>query len=121
MSCNVSVFELRIETRGDKVIRWHPWKDGEEYDKKRIMLHYERRTAQQAMRVASKKGKVLSCRELSRAEVIEREADRIDSLPLDNALYMNVNPYSNAVAMDEMIWKKRNNRRDNIQKDKENY
>lgn len=121
MSCNVAVFEVRVEIKSEKPIKWHSWKDGVEYAKKRIMLHIERRTRKQAKHEAAKYGKVLSCRQVSRADVLEREAERIDSLPLDNKLYVNVSPYSSAVAMDEFVWKKRNIRRKNMIKDKRTY
>jgi hypothetical protein len=121
VSYNAAVFEVRIETKSDKPIRWHSWKDGVEYAKNRVMLHIERRSQKQATREASKYGKVLSCRQVSKADMLEREAIRIDSLPLDNKLYMNVNQYSNAIAIDEFTWKKRNLRRKNTVKDKNNY
>lgn len=114
MSINATVFEVRVEIKGDSPIRWHPWKDGAEYDKLLKTLHIRRRTPKQAKCEASKYGKVLSCRKLDVAII----AGDIEKLPLDNHKYVNVNPYSNAVAMDELIWKKRKTRRKNIQKDK---
>lgn len=115
MSTNVSMFEVRVEVKGDKPIRTHPWKDCEEEFKKIIkMLHIERRTSKQAINEGRKCGRVMSCRQLNKAEVIERESRYMESLPLENERYVNLNPYVSAVAMDEMIWKKKKRLRKNI-------
>lgn len=111
-----SVFEVKVLVKGDKPIRHLPWKDCEEQFRKVLkMLHIERRTLGQAIKVGEKHGKVVSCRKVSASSIIEREAAYMESLPLDNHIYMPSNLYSNAVAMDEMIWKKRP-RRKNIEK-----
>jgi hypothetical protein len=81
------------------------------------MFHIEARTRQQAIEKAKKhKGRILSCRKVD----VSPALTSIEHIPLDNFnIYDAVNPFKNAVAMDEMVWKKRNKRRANLQKDKE--
>lgn len=115
MSVNVSKFEVRVRIKSARPIRYHPWKDGEEYLKQLRMYHIDARTHRQAAEIARKKyGQVVSCREV--------DADRIKgnpgTLPLDNAKYVNISPYASAVAMDEMIWNKHKKRRKNLLKEK---
>ncbi len=114
MSVNVATFEVRVKIRGDKPIRYHPWKDGEEYLKVIKTYHIERRTAEQAVKAVNGIGTVLSCRKLDVTQI----AGNIESLPLDNAKYVNLSPYKSAVAMEEMIWDKHKKRRKNLLKEK---
>ena len=117
MSAHVATFEVRIRIKGDRPIRYHPWKDGVEYKKLLKMLHIEKRTQEQAINEAKKHGEVISCRKLD----ISMIAGNIESLQLDNAKYVNLNPYKSAVAMDEFIWKKGTKRRKNMVKDRIDY
>ena len=103
MSAIIDIFEVRIEKRSDNPIRWHSWKDGAEYEKSVETLHIERRTREQAVKIGSKRGRVLSCRKIDR-DVI---TGNIEMMPIQNHIYVNQSPYKNAIAMDEMIWKKK--------------
>jgi hypothetical protein len=80
------------------------------------MYHIDARTHDQAREKAKKYGEPVS---VQKADPYEMFGD-IEKLPIQNEVYMNGNPYNNAVAMDEMIWQKRNKRRSNIYKDKKN-
>lgn len=116
MGANVNIFEARIQIKGDKPIRWYPWKDAVEYMKDTFTVYIERRTRKQALVEAKKKGKVLSCRKIDRDKLF----GDIGQLQIDNSRYMGKENYANAIAMDEMIWtkKKKRERIKNIHKDK---
>jgi ribosomal protein S16 len=82
------------------------------------MKHIEARTPNQAKEKAKKYGRPLSIRlhqTVRRFENIENL--KLNQQPIDD-IYQHGNPYSDAIAMDEMIWKKRNDRRKNMKRDK---
>ena len=64
------------------------------------MKHIEARTQEQACKRASKYGEVLS---VNKVDAVSR-LKNIENIKLD--IYDGINPYPNAIAMDEMIWQK---------------
>ena len=124
----LSTFEVRIEVpAGSKSWGTYPQAPNQK-GRKGVwiiptivkMLHIEARTHKQAaLRAKAKRlGRIVSCRQLDAHAMI----GNIENLKLDQVPMVGADsPYSNAVAMDEMIWAKRNKRRKNLQKDKENY
>jgi hypothetical protein len=82
-------------------------------------LHIEARKPNDAFERAKKYGRPLSVRKLDKDKLF----GNIENLALNNQVipYAIDNPYSNAASMDEMIWKKRNERIDNLKKDKPTY
>lgn len=84
------------------------------------MFHIEAPTQKKAIHKSEKHGGVfVSCRKVK----VEKIVDNIENLELNPqpSVYGMGNPYKSAVAMDGMIWQKRNLRRNNMQKDKRNY
>lgn len=75
------------------------------------MFHRDARTGEQAMRGCEKHGRPISVRKAD----IERMQGNPERLKLDEML---LNPYEDAIAMDEFVWKKRNLRRANLGRDK---
>lgn len=88
----------------------------------RKMKHIDARTGYQAAKKASKYGKVLSVRKHDPTRGIEHieHIDFTRTQPEKPDLTKINNIYHEAIVMDEMIWKKRNNRRNNMFKDKKN-
>ncbi len=83
------------------------------------MYHIEAKTPSQAGARAEKYGRPLSVRKVD----IERMSGNIENLLLPEVYGAN-NPYQNAIAMDELIWKKKSKRagrRENNGKDKGGY
>lgn len=76
------------------------------------MFHKDARTGDQAMKRCEKYGRPISVR---KADIVKMIGD-MGNLKLDE---MFVNPYENAIAMDEFVWKKRNIRIKNRGRDKE--
>jgi len=114
MSTNITTFEVRIRIKGAP-IEYYDYYGEYLYNKAIKMLHIDARTPEQAREKAKKHGDVVSCR---KADVSKMLGD-IEHLKLDQTTAYNLgNPYKDAVAMDEMIWQKRNNRRNNLHKDK---
>lgn len=84
----------------------------------RKMKHIDARTHEQAKKKAEKYGRVLSVRK----HISTRSYGKIENIKLDQEpLPLIVPQFSKAIAMDEMIWKKRNVRRNNMQRDKNKY
>jgi len=82
------------------------------------MKHIDARTPKQAKNKAEKYGKVLSVRK----HVATRRYEQIENIQLDQEPLLPLKTQvSKAIIMDEMIWKKRNIRRNNMHKDKNNY
>jgi len=75
------------------------------------MFHRDARTGEQAMRGCEKHGRPISFR---KADIVRMQGNP-EKLKLDEML---LNPYEDAIAMDEMIWKKRNTRIKNRGRDK---
>lgn len=106
------------------------------------LFHVCARTAEQACEKAEKYGRPIGARKIERDKIFgDIEALKLNQAPLvdvyakgspykGSAVYANGdpyknadvyaegNPYNSALAMDEMIWQKRNERRKNQEKDK---
>lgn len=83
------------------------------------MFHIEAKTPAQAGARAQKYGRPISVRKVD----VDRMRGNMEKLLLPDVYGAN-NPYPNAIAMDEMIWKKKRKRigrRENNEKAKENY
>ena len=103
MSTDLTTFEVRVKIRGDKPICWHPRKDMVEYGTITKTYHIEASKPDKAIEKAERKyGRVISCRKANYEKII----GDVSNLPLKNTIYVNRNPYPNAIAMDEMIWNK---------------
>ena len=114
MSTNTTTYEVRVKVRGAPIEYYARY--GRVIYKDIIkMLHFNVRTPKQATDRACKYGEVLSCRKVDKDSMIGN-IEKIQLEPQD--VYAMGNPYNNALAMDEMIWNKRNNRRNNLHKDK---
>lgn len=120
MGANITTFEVRVAVYDGRKKEYKPlnyYGKGEWIGKRIVkMFHIDARTHEQAKDIARKcYGKPLSCRKMDAASML---AD-IENIKLDQADAFGANnPYSSAVAMDEMVWLKRNKRRANMQKDK---
>lgn len=80
------------------------------------MFHFQRRTQEQAIEEGKRYGDVISCCKVKAEDSLKS----IEALELNqDTVYDQGNPYQSAMAMDSMIWKKRNKRRENLHKDKE--
>lgn len=112
----IDTYEIRIRQRGN-VVQHVAKGNGIKFRKIIKMFHFDARTRKQAIEQARKhKGDILSCRKVS----AESKLIAIEHLPLEEFnIYDAVNPFKNAVAMDEAIWNKRNKRRANMQRDKD--
>lgn len=110
---NVSrIFEVRVNIKGTKETEYYSSFLGKWVKNEIIkMFHLEAKSTKQAMKKAEKYGRPISARKTN----MEKIQWNIEHLKLDQPL---LNPYSNAIAMDEMIWKKKNNRIKNHTKDK---
>ena len=69
------------------------------------MFHIEANTPSQAGTRAEKYGRPLSVRKVD----VEKMGGNIEKLLMPE-VYGESNPYPNAIAMDEMIWRKKNKR-----------
>ncbi len=81
------------------------------------MFHIDAKNHSRAKSLAKKFGHVVSIRKVDKELLL----GKIEHLKLDEPIEVIENPYESAVAMDEMIWNKRNKRRINQSKDKGNY
>lgn len=79
-----------------------------------LVVHIERRTHKQARKAAKKYGRPISVQKMDVVDVI----GHIENLNIQNEVYCDPNPYPSAIAMDEMIFNKRNKRRANMHRDK---
>ncbi len=82
------------------------------------MLHYTAHDGDQAAAKADGHGQIVSVRKVEYAEIY----GNIEKLNLKQPPeFVDSSPYETAVAMDELIWDKRNKRRMNQEKDKKSY
>ena len=115
MSSNSMVFEVRVAVPKPKA-KYYSGKNRESIKETIVKcLHIEARQPHDAFERARKYGRPLSVRKLDK----EKLFGNIEKLELRQPLpiYAENTPYDNAVAMDEMIWRKRNERRKNHEKD----
>jgi len=79
------------------------------------MFHIDAKSHSRAKTLAKKFGHVVSIRKVDKELLL----GRIEHLKLDEPIEMiESSPYESAIAMDELIWNKRNKRRENQQRDK---
>ncbi|KKN79308.1 hypothetical protein LCGC14_0340900 [marine sediment metagenome] len=123
MSRDIATFEVTVEVkkRGTEKLRRINFCGTEQSRKKPYyarsaekvvrMFHITARNPKKAGDRGKRHGKVLNVRKVN----LEALIGNIESLPLNQP----VNPYKNAIAMDEMVWdKKKEDRRIKIEKDK---
>lgn len=115
MGNNIQTFEVRVVVAKKGSMHYSPHVDMYIEDKATQMYHIDARTPEQAKRKAEKHGRPLSCRKVDK--------DKIASIGMIMPRIYGVNnPYPDAVAMDEMIWKRKGKRAERIEdreKDKE--
>ncbi len=101
---SVQTFEVRVEVKrkGSRHFSSHVGKYIEEGIVK--MFHIDARTPDQAWEKAKKRGHPVSCRKVDAEKIMDR-----------TILIEPLNPYPNAVAMDEMIWKKKTKRAERLE------
>jgi hypothetical protein len=81
------------------------------------MYHFKDVTKEHALKLANKKGKLLSCRKVDITSIFTSiEQLEIEQEPFEE--FVADSPYNSAIDMDENIWNKRNKRRINQYKDK---
>lgn len=112
MSSNLTAFEVRVSVKGNKSSGYNSANGCYCFDETIKMFHKWARTAKQAMDRCRKYGKPISVRKVD-VSVMYKDFEK---LPLLNDMYN-----SHAIALDEMIWRKRNGRGNNMHKDKRWY
>lgn len=115
MSANVTAYEVRVKVRGKKPREYNSRHGCFIYDEVIKMFHKFARTPQQAMNKCRKYGTPVSAHKVN-VQVMHKD---FEQLPILNSVYVDGNPYNSALAMDELIWQKRNKRRENMHRDKE--
>jgi hypothetical protein len=84
-----------------------------------VLFHVCARTAEQACDKAERYGRPVGARKIERDKIFgDIETLELKQTPLVD-VYAEGNPYNSALAMDEMIWQKRNERRKNQEKDRQ--
>jgi hypothetical protein len=122
MSVMMNTYEIRRRIIG-QIIEHLSWKDGfgEKHFKEMKMFHVEARTPDQAIKKSEKYGgELVSCRKADKERITGLYT--IERLHLNQeppVMYLKGNPYKSAIAMESMIWQKRNVRRKKMDKDKE--
>ena len=110
MNSTLTTFEVRVEVKqGSK--HYQPFLGMYVQNKTVKMFHKDARTREQAIQKCEKYGRPLSARKLD----VEKIDGSMVNLNLEEIM---INPWENALAMDEMIWRKRNVRIQSRQKDK---
>lgn len=113
MSVREHPYEVRVRVKG-KVPRGYSSLNGCYFYPKLIkMFHTLAKSTQQAMDKCRKHGEPISARKVN-VGVMFKDIERLEL----EAPYGQGNPYNSALAMDEMIWHKRNARIANRHKDK---
>lgn len=112
-------FEVRVEVKNPGSERYEvvPYLKGMFVTDKIIkMFHIPARTHKQAAKKGKKYGRIISVRKAQ----IDKMLGNPENINLQEPLgvYSQGNPYKDALAMDEMIWKKQNKKRKNKHKDK---
>ncbi len=83
------------------------------------MKHIQARDHRQAGIKGKKYGHIVSIRRVDQARLFG-DIEKLDLKQPPLVEFVQDSPYTTAIAMDEMIWQKRNKRRKNLQKDKKN-
>lgn len=109
MSGDVQTFEVRVQVRqkGSRHFSSHVGMYIDDVITK--MFHIDARTPAQAIRKSEKYGRPISVRKAD----VGKMAFNIETL-LQRERYGLDNPYSDAIAMDEMIWQKKGKRVERI-------
>jgi|WetSurMetagenome_2_1015567.scaffolds.fasta_scaffold115224_3 hypothetical protein len=110
----VQIFNVRVRAKSFAPVENIPWDSGEKYAKSKKIYGIACRTMEQACAIASRYGTPIRCEKSD----LEAEIGRKMTVPPAQIIYANPNPYNNAIAMDEMIWNRRNKRIENREKDK---
>ena len=112
MGTNVSVYEVRVQIKGQPFEYYSKYGKRISHEIEKI-FHFERNRPKQAIEAGRKYGKVINCRKVKYSDVL----GNIESIKLEPqpSIYGQGNPYNNAIAMGDMIWKKRNIRRSKAQ------
>jgi hypothetical protein len=111
-----TTYEVMVRIKSNKPIGYSTKHDLPIFKEIEKMFHKEARTGKQAMDKCRKYGTPISVRKVD----VEAMHGDYEKLPIRNDIYFEGNPKNNALAMDEMIFEKRNKRRDNLYKDKIN-
>lgn len=117
MSNNIHTFEVKVEVKESGSRHFSPHVGMYIENKVTKMFHFDTRTPKQAERRGEKHGRVISVQKVD----VDRMRGNMDSLMLR---LKATNPYPDAVAMDEMIWRrkdKRAERLENREKDKNGH
>lgn len=75
------------------------------------MFHLDANKPKQAKHKAEKYGRVISCRKISATEIVDRMAIGTEAQLV--AIQM-INPYPDAIAMDDFIWRRKNKRAERV-------
>lgn len=110
----MNTYEVRVLVKSDNPIGYDDSHSRFVYREIIKMFHKLARTPEQAVKKCRKYGRPLSARKV-KTEVMHKN---FEELPLLNSVYGVNSPFDNAIAMDEMLWNKRNKRRNNMHKDK---
>lgn len=116
MSAILTMYEIRVRVKTSPYPKGYNCKNGcYFYDEIIKTFHKEAKTPEQAKARCKEYGRPISVRKV---DVSTMHKD-FEKLPLLNGVYQDGNPYEHAIAMDEMIWEKRNKRRSTMQKEKD--
>lgn len=124
MSRAVPIFAVKVlvKNNGSQVysIPIGGWVD-DKFQNGRRMYHIPARTPEIAREKAKKYGHPINVRQVDKSLIIDRDRDYIEHLDLQQTpdVIQVTTKVSSAMAMDEMIWAKRNGRRKNSFKDKQ--
>ena len=110
-------FEVRVAVEGKEMPHYSAHASDRVRSTLTKMFHIPARTPQQACDKAWKYGRPISARKICRENILDIEQIKLD--PQNINVYKDGNPYKTPIAMEDMIWEKRNRRRKNmLEKDK---
>ncbi len=114
----MSEYEVRVAVETKELPHYSTHASGVVRSTLTKMFHFSAKTPQQACDKAWKYGRPLGVRKIDRDKIFG-DIEKLKLAPQTLDVYKDGNPYNSALAMDEMIWQKRNSRRKNMQqKDK---
>lgn len=119
MSHNVKLFEARVKVKRKGSLHFSEHVGEHIENTVAKMFHIEARTQEQARKKAEKYGRPVSVRKVNKDKVGRSTENML--LRVSEGLF---NPYPDAIAMDEMIWRRKERRAERINdrvKDKEGY
>lgn len=115
MGNNIQTFEVRVEVERKGSMHFSSHVSAYITNKITKMFHIDARTQEQARRKAEKHGRPISVRKAD----IGKMSFNIETM-LQRQPYGVSSPYLNAVAMDEMIWRKKGGRAERMEDRKKN-